>query len=278
MNAIVNLQLIPGLVEFKQYRNASVAMVALAVASAVALGNRRRLFLVLGLAAFIFVTYPSATSVLVGASVVLSFYLTGKRSSGLRSILVAVMVVAATAFALANFNRGVDVADNYFEAVDKANANSGRLDLWGEGLARWQEAPIFGTGFAGEATAVRDRDGKTLPFHNDFVLFLATGGVVGLGLLLAWFVLTELTLIRRYRLFTAAGDTTRAGLLRAILVALNAFVVAMAFNPVLPGASRSATVFGLYAIAMSLGQPPSSVAGAEAQPGEALSAPEGPSA
>jgi hypothetical protein len=85
-------------------------------------------------------------------------------------------------------------------------------------------------------------------------------------------------LIRRYRLFTAAGDTTRAGLLRAILVALNAFVVAMAFNPVLPGASRSATVFGLYAIAMSLGQPPSSVAGAEAQPGEALSAPEGPSA
>jgi hypothetical protein len=30
----------------------------------------------------------------------------------------------------------------------------------------------------------------------------------------------------------------------------------MAFNPVLPGASRSATIFGLYAIAMSIGDPP----------------------
>lgn len=255
MNAIVNLQLLPGLLLFKQYRNASVSMVALAVATAVVLGNRRRLALVLALAAVIFVTYPSATSVLVGASVVLTFYITGKRSSGLRTIVVVVSVVTVSVLALANFDRGVELADRYFAVVDKTNANSGRLDLWSEGLERWREAPIFGNGFAGEVTAVRERDDRSLPFHNDFVLFLANGGIVGLGLLVAWVVLTELTLLRRYRGFVRAQDMRRAGVLRAILVCLNAFVVAMAFNPVLPGASRSITIFGLYAIAMSLGDP-----------------------
>ena len=255
MNAIVNLQLLPGLLLFKQYRNASVSMVALAVATAVVLGNRRRLALVLALAAVIFVTYPSATSVLVGASVVLTFYITGKRSSGLRTIVVVVSVVTVSVLALANFDRGVELADRYFAVVDKTNANSGRLDLWSEGLERWREAPIFGNGFAGEVTAVRERDERSLPFHNDFVLFLANGGIVGLGLLVAWVVLTELTLLRRYRGFVRAQDMRRAGFLRAILVCLNAFVVAMAFNPVLPGASRSVTIFGLYAIAMSLGDP-----------------------
>ena len=255
MNAIVNLQLLPGLLLFKQYRNASVSMVALAVATAVVLGNRRRLALVLALAAVIFVTYPSATSVLVGASVVLTFYITGKRSSGLRTIVVVVSVVTVSVLALANFDRGVELADRYFAVVDKTNANSGRLDLWSDGLERWREAPIFGNGFAGEVTAVRERDERSLPFHNDFVLFLANGGIVGLGLLVAWVVLTELTLLRRYRGFVRAHDMRRAGFLRAILVCLNAFVVAMAFNPVLPGASRSVTIFGLYAIAMSLGDP-----------------------
>ena len=57
------------------------------------------------------------------------------------------------------------------------------------------------------------------------------------------------------RLDLQAGQDERANLIRAILVCLNAFFVAMAFNPVLPGASRSATIFGLYAIAMSLGEP-----------------------
>jgi O-Antigen ligase len=256
MNALVNLELLPGLVQFKQYRNASVAMVALAVATAIVLGKRRRLLLVLVLSAIIFVTYPSATSVLVGASVVLTFYLTGKRSSGLRTLVVGGMIVTFAALALVNFDRGVQVADRYFAAVDKANANSGRLDLWSDGLERWRDAPIFGSGFAGEVTAVRSRDERALPFHNDFVLFLASGGIVGLGLLVSWFVLTELTLIRRYRGWVRQGDMRRAGLLRAVLVCLNAFVIAMAFNPVLPGASRSATIFGLYAIAMSIGAAP----------------------
>jgi hypothetical protein len=67
--------------------------------------------------------------------------------------------------------------------------------------------------------------------------------------------LAEVTIIRRYRGFVRSGQIDKANVLRVILVCLNAFLVAMAFNPVLPGATRSATIFGLYAIAMSLGRP-----------------------
>jgi hypothetical protein len=107
--------------QFKQYRNASVAMVALAVGTAIVLGKRIRLLLVLASAAAIFVTYPSATSVLVGASVVLTFYVTGARSSGLRTLLVASGIVVLAGLSLANFDRGVELADEYFAIVDKAN-------------------------------------------------------------------------------------------------------------------------------------------------------------
>jgi O-antigen ligase len=192
-------------------------------------------------------------------------------------LLVSLTIVTVAALAVVNFDRGVQLTDRYFAAVDKANANSGRLDLWTDGLERWRDAPIFGSGFAGEVTAVRSRDQRVLPFHNDFVLFLASGGLVGLGLLVTWFVLTELTLIRRYRGFVRAGDMRRAGLLRAILVCLNAFVVAMAFNPVLAGASRSAAIFGLYAIAMSVGEPPQLPQREPSAP-ETISAPAVPSA
>ena len=50
--------------------------------------------------------------------------------------------------------------------------------------------------------------------------------------------------------FRRAGDQDRASLVRAVLVGINAFFVAMAFNPVLSGASASAVLFGLFAIAM----------------------------
>ena len=157
--------------------------------------------------------------------------------------------------ALANFQAGVNITSRYFNAVGKADANAGRIDLWTAGFERWQESPIIGRVFTGDSVAIRSRDQKALPYHNDYVLFLAEGGLLGAGLLLAWMLLVEITLLRRYRGFIRAGQDAHAGLLRAILVCLNAFFVAMVFNPVLPGASRSATVFGLYAIAMSLGGP-----------------------
>lgn len=255
MNAAVNLGILPGLAQYKQYRNASFAYVALAIAAAFVGRRRRRAAVVFVLTGAIFITYPSATSILVLLSVGLTLFLTGRRATGLRSVLVTGMVILVALVALANFQKGVTLTSDYFSLVGKVDANAGRIDLWTSGIERWQRSPLIGSVFSGDAVVVRTRDQKALPYHNDFVLFLAEGGLLGVGLLLGWIVLTEVTIVRRYRRFVRVGQQDRADLLRVILVCLNAFFVAMIFNPVLPGASRSATIFGLYAIAMSLGDP-----------------------
>lgn len=255
MNAAVNTSLLPGLLAFKQYRNASFAYVALALACAFVLKKRGRLFTLTLLTAVIFATYPSATSLLVMVTICLTLFVTGQRASTLRSLVLGVTVALVAVVALANFQTGVQITSRYFNAVGKADANAGRLDLWTAGFERWRESPWIGRVFSGDAVAIRSRDEKALPYHNDYVLFLAEGGLLGAGLLLAWMCLFEVTLLRRYRGFVRSGQQDHANLLRVILVCMNAFFVAMVFNPVLPGASRSATVFGLYAIAMSLGKP-----------------------
>jgi O-antigen ligase len=256
MNFLVNTSLLPGLLAYKQYRNASFAYVALGIACAFVLQRRGRLIAMILMTAVIFFTYPSATSVLVLVTVFLTLFLTSRKASGLRTLVIGGTLVLLTAIALMNFQAGVKFTSDYFNAVGKADANAGRIDLWTAGVEKWRESPLVGNFFSGNATAVRSRDGKTLPYHNDFVLFLAEGGLLGAGLLIAWMLLAELTLISRYRGFVRSDQIVRANLVRVVLVTLNAFFVAMAFNPVLPGATRSATIFGLYAMAMSLGRPP----------------------
>jgi len=184
-----------------------------------------------------------------------TMYVTTERASALRAVLLGGLVVAFAVIALTNLQAGIRLSDQYFDLVNKANANATRLDLWSAGIDRFEESPLVGSVFSGEVVAERSRDGKDLPYHNDFVLFLALGGLLGIGLFMAFLIVTEVTLIRWVHRFRRAGDHGRASLVRTILVGINAFFIAMAFNPVLSGASRSAVVFGLFAIAMSVGAP-----------------------
>lgn len=264
MNFLVNTGLLPGFTHYLKYRNASAAIIAMAITAAIVRRRWRRLALLLLLYAGIFVGYPSATQVLMAVTVVLTLMLTTRRSGSGRTFVFAVVVVLFLVVTLANLNVGIQVTTSYFADVHKANANSGRLSLWTSGIDEFLSSPVIGQAFTGESIAIRSRDEKALPFHNDFVLFLAQGGAIGFGLLLAWIVLMELTLLRRYRGFRDAGYVDAADLTRIVLVTLNCFIVAMAFNPVLEGVTRTASLFGLYGIAMSLGVP-ARVAGGPAQ-------------
>ena len=254
MNALVNVGILP-FSQYQQYRNASVAFLVIGLGAAAAAGQRRRLAVESVLAAVVFITYPSATMVLALLVLGFTLYLTTERASTLRSVIFGGLAIVVAFVAITNLQAGIDLSDRYFDIVNKANANSSRIDLWSAGIDTFERSPLVGSVFAGEAVAERSRDGKALPYHNDFILFLALGGLLGIGLLLAFIVVTEVTLIRWVHRFRRSGQHDRANVLRAILVGLNAFFVAMGFNPVLSGASRSAAVFGLYAIAMSVGAP-----------------------
>jgi O-antigen ligase len=255
LNFVVNFNLIGNLLEYRQFRNASFAFVPLALACAVIRRHWMRLTALLVLLAGILATYPSATSALVLVGTGLTLFLTSARATGWRAVMVSLAVIVMTAFLLMNFQSAVNLASRYADLVDKAHTEAGRLKLWSEGLARFEESPIFGNYFADEIVVLRERDDKAIPYHNDFVLFLAEGGIVGAALLLTWIVWVEVALLRRHRQYRVAGHHERADLTRVILVALNGFFVAMAFNPVLSGITRSATIVGLSSIALSLGSP-----------------------
>lgn len=259
LSAAVNTGWLPGLAAYRQFRNAQFASVIIGLAAAALLRRRLRLVVLIVLAVFNFLAYPSATSILATIAMILTLFVTRPTASRIRPYVVGLLVAIVGFFAVLNLSTGVALLGDYFAFVHKVNANYGRLSVWSQGIAQFRDSPIVGTAFSGGtiATATR-RAGSTfqIPYHNDYVLFLAEGGIIGLGLLVVWILALEVTLLRSYRGFLRAGMQAHATLVRLLLVGFNAFFVVAAFNPVLEGMSRSATIFAFYGVAMVLGTPP----------------------
>jgi O-antigen ligase len=274
LGAVANSGLVESLVQYRQFKNASFPYVVMGLAAAVLLHRRGWTLVLSGLTVVIFLGYPSATSVLILLVTALTFIATGRRASRARPYLVAGIAVAIGLVALLNFSTSVDLLGRYFEFVGKRNTSEGRLEYWTSGLAEFRESPLIGTGFASDTVVEASRDRRS-PYHNDFVMFLALGGIVGLVLLVAWIVLLERSLLRRYFGFARAGAHARARLARLLLVGLNGYIVSMFFNPVLQGLSRSATIFGLASIAALLGEPPRRPASASSTTSERIAQPGG---
>jgi hypothetical protein len=260
LNVVVSSELLTELADFRQFRNASLLFVALGVGATVALGHWVRALLVVGLWGAAFAFYPSGTSVLVALTVVFTLLMTPVRPSRLRPYLLASAGAAAVVILVLNFSTGVRLSSDYFSLVGKSDNTSSRLAVWTAGMERFEESPLYGEVFSGPGvtTAVRELGGRRfqLPYHNDYVHFLANGGLIGFGLLLGWIVFTEFTVLRSHTSFTAAGEDLRASLLRTLLVGYNAFFVTAAFNPTLMGVSRAASIFSIYALIMMILQVP----------------------
>jgi O-antigen ligase len=259
LNAFVNAGLGPELRGFLQYRNASFFFVPMALAAAIVLKRWMRVSMLLAMVVFIYLTYPAGTSVLVVVTTVLTFVMTPRRTSTLRPYLVALLVAVGIAIALLNFTKGVALTERYFDLVGKPSANQGRLALWTAGLDRFQQSPIFGDAFSKgtvtDATRIAGTTADALPYHNDYVLFLAAGGIVGLGLLVGWIVATVSSALRRYQALLSSGEHSKAAFLRVLLVGYNAFFVSAAFNPSMEGVSRAASIFAVYSLMMAIGLP-----------------------
>lgn len=255
--ALVSTEVLPGLAEFGQFRNSSLIFVGLGIASTITLRHWGRAILVGGLWAVLFWAYPSGTSVLFALAVAFTLLMTPRRPSRLRPYLLAAAGAAAVAIVILNFSTGIQLSNDYFSLVGKTNNNSGRLAIWEAGMQRFGDSPIYGEVFSGPGvtTTVPAGGGRELqiPYHNDYIHFLANGGVIGLGLLLLWIAVTELTVLRRYVGLVEMGDRPQAGLLRTLLVGFNGFFVTAAFNPTIVAVSGASTIFSIYALMMMLG-------------------------
>jgi hypothetical protein len=252
--AVVGSGLLPELAEFRQFRNANLVFMALALASTIARRHWGRAALVLGLWGVAFAFYPSGTSILTGLTVVITLLMMPARPSRIRPYLLGSAAAMAIVLVLLNFNSWVQLSNDYFSLVGKSNNNSTRLAVWTVGMERFGESPVYGDAFSGPTvtTAVRE-EGQTefqIPYHNDYILFLAGGGIIGFGLLMLWIAATELLVLHRYIDLIRTGERDKAALIKTLLVGYNAFFVAAAFNPSITGVSRSATIFSIYALMM----------------------------
>ena len=158
MNAAVNTGVLPGLLAYKQYRNASFAYVALAIACAFVLQRRGRLWGPPPAHRRHLRDLPLRHVVGRGGGVFLTLFLTSRRASRLRALILGATVALVAVVALANFQAGVRITSEYFNAVGKVDANAGRLDLWSAGVQVWKQSPWVGRVFTGDAVAVRSRD------------------------------------------------------------------------------------------------------------------------
>jgi O-antigen ligase len=252
--AVVNMGILPHLAAFKQFRNAQFAYVMIGIAGAWLMRRWSLLVVLLVLEAFNFLAYPSATSILCTIAMLITFFITKPHGSRARPYVVAILALLLTMLALASISKVAQITGDYFVAVGKTNANNGRLAIWTTGVDQWRQSPFVGQVFTGGTVAqtFRANNGQLLqlPFHNDYVLFLAEGGLIGLLLLISFILSLNARLARAHRKFVAQGRWERANLVRLLMVGFNSFFLAASFNPVLEGLSRSAVIFSMYGLAM----------------------------
>jgi O-antigen ligase len=252
--AVINIGVLPHLAAYQQFRNAQFAYVMIGIAGALLMRRWWFLAVLLLLEAVNFAAYPSATSILCMIAMLITFFITKPEGSRARPYVIAILVLLLVMVGLAQISKVAQVTGDYFVAVGKTNANNGRLAIWTAGIQEWQGSPFVGSLFTTGTVAqtYRSNNGQLLqlPFHNDYVLFLARGGLLGLLLLLAFILSLNGSLVRAHRRFVDQGRLERAKLIRLLMVGFNSFFVAASFNPVLEGLSRSAVIFSMYGLAM----------------------------
>jgi len=244
----------------KTYRNSKILYVTMGISATYQLRRRRRLLLMLLLAGFIFVTYPSGTDVVVTVVGLATWFFTKPTGSPLRPAVVVTLGTFLLLLAIANFAASTGLAAEYFHAVGKKDNNNARVALYSAAIDQVKSSPVYGTGFTGSITELvirQDGQGAAFkaPFHDDYLMIAANGGLVGLLLFVIWIAATEINVLRRYRGFLNSREYPRAMLLRSLLVGFNTLFAAALFNPELEAVGRGATVFGIYALMMLLGRP-----------------------
>lgn len=235
---------------------------ALAPVAAWLVGRRFLACGLLGLCALVYLDYRAGTYVMVAAVALITLVITGRRPGRLRALsmtlLVVVLVATLHSQVTASSTGSTRLVGSYFQAVKKTDSTGFRAKLWNEALDEIRASPLVGSAFTGNVSLRRqlaDRYYK-IPVHSDFLLIGMGGGLVGLGLLVAWIVATNVVAVRRYWELIGTGGRGRANLLRALLVGFNAFFAVALVNPVMTQVGLCAAAMVLYSMLRSVDSPP----------------------
>lgn len=223
--------------------------------------RRRRLTVALFALSFVtFVAYPAATYLVAAVVTVMTLVATGKRATRTRAYILAGLCLGFLALVVSEVSRSgpgttSSVSSSYFRAVDKSDNNETRADLWSQAWAKTLDSPVFGSGFAGDTAlkAVLDGKRREVPPHNDFLQMGMGGGFLGMALLAAWVVVTNVVAFRRFRQVRSLGKRSAATLLRVLLVGYNSFFAIALLNPVMSRFGLSVIAMLFYSMMMTVG-------------------------
>jgi len=188
----------------------------------------------------IFRDYSAATYVVTFAAAVATILFTSRRPP-LRRLGIALAIIApiGLVYATTHLATATSLTSRYFEIAGKSSNNEFRTIVYGAAAQRVAESPIVGSWFTGESTVVVP-PGYTLlvggqaqekvPPHSDMLEIWMLGGIIALGLLLTWLVLTNLAVARFCR---ETSDRDQARLARVLLIMVNGFFAVGLANPVL---------------------------------------------
>jgi O-antigen ligase len=118
---------------------------------------------------------------------------------------------------------GAETASIEIAGADRSELHEGarRRDIWRASWLMFKAHPIMGAGFGGywaEVPMFHQASGRLTPqqAHNDYLEVLASGGVVGVGLLV-WFAIA---LIKQARRTLGAADGFQRAVARGAIIAL----------------------------------------------------------
>ncbi len=248
----------------ESYGHWKAFFIAMAITAAM---EQRRLFRVLilaCLAGYIYSTYPAGTYVFVLAASAVTLYVTTPGATPTRALIVALTGATVLMVGLMNTTGTISLAQTYFRDVGKQSNVDTRLDLWTQGIQEIRTSPIVGHVFTGEMTVPISIGGVTsrLALHEDYLNLALGGGMVALGLFVAWAIALNAWTLRHLRTARMLGHDAQVSLLRVLLVGFNSWLVVAAFNPLLESVGTSMAVFAIYGLIMTTGlsRPPSPVA------------------
>jgi O-antigen ligase len=200
-------------------------------------------------AAVVVLDRPSASVVLVAAVTLAVLATTSRRSSRQLRVGVAATAAVAVLGVVVFFSEAAFVARAYDQLVEAQEKNtSTRVAQWSAAVREWSDAPVFGSGFAGQVNVdVGAPLFRRYNVHNDFLTVAMSGGALGLALFLGWLVAALVEGITSHRRMRRSGHGHHARLQRLLVVGLAGWMTCAAVNPLIQNVGAGIQLVMLYA-------------------------------
>lgn len=109
------------------------------------------------------------------------------------------------------------------EDISESNWSNGRFKIWSDALNIWKDMPVFGASYRGYLDYSKEvypdsyMSEKEKPFHNDYVAYLTSSGLVGFAVLTVFVILL---IIRTIRYLIKYKDSTEESRMVWVLFAV----------------------------------------------------------